>query len=92
MKVPGGRTITENTDARSRLSAVNDGVSVPIVQYAYDPGDRVGSRAYRNDTRPRRESANTMKNIATPPRPTMAPRIVTTYIVEKGKPLATPAK
>ena len=46
---PGGRTLTENTDARDRLGTINDAAS-PIVQYAYDLGNRVGSRAYRNGT------------------------------------------
>lgn len=48
---PGGRSITEHTDARTRLDHIDDGSSPPsIVQYTYDPGDRVTSRAYRNGT------------------------------------------
>ena len=46
---PGGRTLTENTDARGRLGTINDAAS-PIVQYAYDLGNRVASRSYRNGT------------------------------------------
>ncbi len=46
---PGGRTITENTDARSRLATIDDEVSPPpIVTYSYDLGNRVISRTYRN--------------------------------------------
>jgi RHS repeat-associated protein len=48
---PGGRVITENTDARSRMDHIDDASSPPsIVQYAYDAGDRVLSRTYRNGT------------------------------------------
>ena len=48
---PGGRTITETTDARTRLDHVDDaGSPPPIVRYTYDPGNRVTGRAYRNGT------------------------------------------
>ena len=46
---PGGRSITEQMDFRSRLSAIDDGVSrPPIGQYSYDLGNRVVTRSYRN--------------------------------------------
>ena len=44
---PSGRVITNTTDPRSRLSAADD-AGPPIVQYTYDSGNRVLSRAYRN--------------------------------------------
>jgi RHS repeat-associated protein len=48
---PGGRVVTEHTDARNRLDHIDDGASPPpIVQYSYDLGDRVTNRAYRNGT------------------------------------------
>jgi RHS repeat-associated protein len=48
---PGGRMITENLDLRSRLSQTNDSASPPpIVQYTYDPGNRIVQRNYRNGT------------------------------------------
>jgi RHS repeat-associated protein len=47
---PSGRSITEQMDFRSRLSTVNDGGLTPIAQYAYDAGERVLSRGYRNGT------------------------------------------
>ena len=48
---PGGRTITETTDPRSRLDKIDDALSPPpIVQYSYDLGNRVVSRGYRNGT------------------------------------------
>jgi RHS repeat-associated protein len=48
---PGGRAITENTDARDRMSHIEDASSPPsIVQYTYDQGNRVISRNYRNGT------------------------------------------
>lgn len=47
---PGGRAITEQMDFRSRLSTVNDGGATPIARYAYDAGERVVSRVYRNGT------------------------------------------
>ena len=48
---PGGRVITENTDARARMDHIDDSASPPsIVQYAYDAGNRVTSRNYRNGT------------------------------------------
>jgi RHS repeat-associated protein len=46
---PGGRSIVEATDARSRLGMIDDaGLPPPIVQYIYDLGNRVISRVYRN--------------------------------------------
>jgi RHS repeat-associated protein len=46
---PGGRTITESMDLRSRLSQIDDAASPPaIVQYSYDLGNRVVQRTYRN--------------------------------------------
>jgi RHS repeat-associated protein len=51
VKYPGGREITESTDPRSRLDKIDDaGSPPPIVQYSYDPGNRVLNRAYRNGT------------------------------------------
>jgi YD repeat-containing protein len=48
---PGGRVITEHTDARTRLDHIDDAASPPpIVQYSYDLGNRVTSRGYRNGT------------------------------------------
>ena len=48
---PGGRQITEHTDARTRLDHIDDaGSPPPIVQYSYDLGNRVGTRTYRNGT------------------------------------------
>jgi RHS repeat-associated protein len=48
---PGGRVVTENTDARQRLDHTVDAASaVPIVQYNYDLGNRVTTRGYRNGT------------------------------------------
>ena len=48
---PGGRSIVEATDARSRLGKIDDaGSPPPIVQYSYDLGNRVVSRLYRNGT------------------------------------------
>jgi RHS repeat-associated protein len=48
---PGGRTITESMDLRSRLSQIDDSASPPpVVLYSYDAGDRVLQRAYRNGT------------------------------------------
>jgi len=48
---PGGRTLTESLDLRSRLSRIDDLSSVtPIVQYSYDAADNVAQRAYRNGT------------------------------------------
>jgi RHS repeat-associated protein len=48
---PGGRVITEHTDARLRLDHIDDAASPPpIVQYSYDLGDRVIRRNYRNGT------------------------------------------
>ena len=48
---PGGRIITEHTDARSRLDHTDDAASPPsIVQYTYDLGNRVTTRGYRNGT------------------------------------------
>ena len=46
---PGGRMIMEQMDLRARLHQIDDAGSPPaIVQYAYDPGNRVTSRTYRN--------------------------------------------
>lgn len=48
---PGGRSIVEATDPRSRLDKIDDAISPPpIVQYSYDLGNRVVSRVYRNQT------------------------------------------
>ena len=48
---PGGRTIRENTDPRSRLDKIDDaGSPPPIVRYSYDLGNRATSRDYRNGT------------------------------------------
>ncbi len=47
---PSGRTITEQLDFRSRISTVDDGGPTPIVQYAYDQGNNVLTRAFRNGT------------------------------------------
>lgn len=47
---PGGRSITEQMDFRSKLSTVNDGGMTPIARYAYDAGERVITRDYRNRT------------------------------------------
>jgi len=48
---PGGRAITETTDARGRMDHIdNSGLPPPIVQYAYDPGNRVTTRTYNNGT------------------------------------------
>jgi RHS repeat-associated protein len=46
---PGGRSITEQYDLRTRLGEVDDTLSPPpIAQYTYDLGNRVVSRADRN--------------------------------------------
>jgi RHS repeat-associated protein len=49
---PGGRTITESMDLRSRLSLIDDhsNTFTPVVLYSYDAGNRVLQRAYRNGT------------------------------------------
>ncbi len=48
---PGGKSITETTDPRSRLDKIDDAASPPpIVQYSYDLGNRVLTRGYRNGT------------------------------------------
>jgi RHS repeat-associated protein len=48
---PGGRLITEHTDARARMDHIDDGSSPPsIVQYTYDFANNVLSRDYRNGT------------------------------------------
>ena len=47
---PSGRSITEQMDFRDQLSTVNDGGITPIAQYAYDAGERVLTRGYRNGT------------------------------------------
>jgi RHS repeat-associated protein len=46
---PGGKSITENTDPRSRLDNIQDGGGAPLVQYVYDLGNRVDTRTYRNN-------------------------------------------
>jgi RHS repeat-associated protein len=45
---PGGRSITEQMDFRDRATEINQTGSPPIVQYNYDTGNRVVSRAYSN--------------------------------------------
>lgn len=46
---PGGRSIAESTDARQRLGLIDDLGSPPsTVDYAYDLGNRVTTRTYRN--------------------------------------------
>lgn len=47
---PGGRTITEQTDFRDKLSTINDSGITPIAQYTYDAGERELTRTYRNGT------------------------------------------
>jgi RHS repeat-associated protein len=48
---PGGRTVTESLDLRSRISEIDDASSPPpIATYSYDPGNRVLARNYRNGT------------------------------------------
>jgi RHS repeat-associated protein len=48
---PGGRLITEHTDARTRVDHIDDALSPPpIVQYAYDLANNVLARNYRNGT------------------------------------------
>jgi RHS repeat-associated protein len=48
---PGGRVITEHTDARARMDHIDDVASPPpIVQYTYDLANNVLSRNYRNGT------------------------------------------
>jgi RHS repeat-associated protein len=47
---PSGRSIAEQMDFRSWISTVNDGGLTPISQYAYDAGERVLARNYRNGT------------------------------------------
>ena len=48
---PGGRQIQEQSDFRNRLDTVDDpGSPPPIVSYAYDAGNRVVVRTYRNGT------------------------------------------
>jgi len=43
-----GRLISETVDARGKLLTVSDGGPVPVASYAYDPGNRVQTFAYRN--------------------------------------------
>jgi RHS repeat-associated protein len=51
MTYPSGRVITEHTDARTRIDHIDESSSPPsIVQYTYDAGNRVITRAYRNGT------------------------------------------
>jgi RHS repeat-associated protein len=45
---PGGKTIMEQMDFRTRLETIADGGALPLVRYSYDAGDRVGTRTYRN--------------------------------------------
>jgi len=45
---PGGKTIVEQMDFRSRLDTIRDGGQTPLVRYIYDAADLVGSRTYRN--------------------------------------------
>jgi RHS repeat-associated protein len=48
---PGGRSITDSADLRSRLLRIDDPFSpAPIAQYSYDPGNRILQRDYRNGT------------------------------------------
>jgi RHS repeat-associated protein len=48
---PGGRVITEHTDARTRMDHIDDlGSPPPIVQYTYDLANNVLRRNYRNGT------------------------------------------
>ncbi|MBV9764303.1 MAG: hypothetical protein JOZ48_05605 [Acidobacteriaceae bacterium] len=48
---PGGRLITEHTDARARMDYIDDINSPPsIVQYSYDLDNNVLGRNYRNGT------------------------------------------
>jgi RHS repeat-associated protein len=48
---PGGRSVTEHTDARTRMDYIDDAASpTPLVQYAYDAANNVLSRDYRNGT------------------------------------------
>ncbi|MBV8845291.1 MAG: RHS repeat protein [Bryobacterales bacterium] len=48
---PGGRIITEQTDARTRIEHIDDAASPPpIVHYTYDAANNVLSRNYRNGT------------------------------------------
>jgi RHS repeat-associated protein len=48
---PGGRSIVEHTDPRSRLNTVDDALSPPpIAQYTYDLANNVTTRVYRNGT------------------------------------------
>lgn len=45
---PGGRTIVEQMDNRSRLTEIDDGGATPISQFTYDLGNRVLTRNARN--------------------------------------------
>jgi RHS repeat-associated protein len=48
---PGGRVVSEHTDARVRMDHIGDaGSPPPIVQYSYDLANNVLSRNYRNGT------------------------------------------
>jgi RHS repeat-associated protein len=47
---PGGRVIIEEMDFRDRLDHIDDGLMLPVVQYTYDPGNRLATRTYRNGT------------------------------------------
>lgn len=51
MSYPGGRTVTESYDYRNRPLSIDDAASPPaLATYAYDAGNRVLTRAYRNGT------------------------------------------
>lgn len=48
---PGGYSITEHTDARTRMDHIDDaGSPPPIAQYAYDLANNMTGRNYRNGT------------------------------------------
>jgi RHS repeat-associated protein len=49
MTYPGGRTIVEQTDARTRIATIDD-AAPNLVQYSYDAANLVLNRAYRNGT------------------------------------------
>jgi RHS repeat-associated protein len=51
MTYPGGRSIVEHTDLRTRLDQIDDALAPPpVARYTYDAGDRITTRVYRNDT------------------------------------------
>jgi RHS repeat-associated protein len=47
---PGTRVVTEKTDYRGRNANINDGGTVPIAKYTYDPANRTKKRTLRNGT------------------------------------------